>query len=1119
MSTVAAVLRIRGARRAMFLAVLLGGLGGVAWGHWTAPTTAGGNGRGVAATVNQGDSPTVTAPTGVDVIVDWDATTLSDGGAVAGYRIKRYHAGTDVLQTILASCTGVVAATSCTETSVPTGSWKYTVTPVIGTNWVGAESVKSSAIATSPDTTDPTVWADLTPAANGAGWNNTSPVSVTLTADDGAGSGVDEIIYTTDGSDPTISGTALVYSTALSIAATTTVKFFATDLAANASSVQTQLVKIDTVAPANAITLSGITGGAYKSGSTVFYRGAAVGSFTLDNAVTDANSGPASSATAALGGVTTGWTHTPSTVTTPAGGPYTSNAFSWGVATTTSPTESVTGADVAGKTAATALTFTDDSVVPTGGVPAASGLVGTGSAYSTGLSLNITLTAVADTGGSGIATGAQLARATGALTSGVCSGYSGYVQVGADDPAFPYTSAVSNDTCYRYQYSVYDRVGNLRQVQSGDIKIDTSAPSAPTFGFTAMSNAYWSGAGSNVYYKRDAASGSFTATATATDAESGIATYAMPNLGTGWTVPSGTTGVQTYAWSAPNPTAPAGAQNATANNNAAATSSAAGFTMISDITAPATGSVTYADGYATAGTVALTLAPGTDGGSGINTTAGLLHRASATLLANGTCSGWTAFATLPAGTNPALSFTDDTVVTAKCYQYKYLASDLVGNQVTYTNANVVKVDYANIVQATASLRGHWRLGESTLAYDLMTGAENTLLDAHTPSSGGTWTKWTHDSTTATIFITNNNAIRRSGNADGVHYYHSVVPASADYRVEADLVVKTRLANDVMGVIGRMDPTNTTGIGTHYMLRYQTDGSNNGLWVIHKRVGNTLTVIGSSAAQNVANATTYRMALDMNGTLIRGFVDGELKVSATDAAIAGAGRAGIRLGAGSMTTSQSNTAGMHLDNFHVTPTMVDSSAASPNNTGDYLEGPTLGLAAAALISGNTAVTFGTGPTTYGLVEDSTSLDVVDAFSLEAWVKRADATDSATMKTIAYKGDTEFRWGIVNNKMTLYKGATLIAQSSTTETDMAYHHYVATKNGATTNLYVDGVDRTVAGTNAAMTANADEFTVGAKALGVANDAIDPLNGTIDELALYNAALSAPVVQMHYRVAGGT
>src|SRR5262249_60327374 len=112
------------------------------------------------------------------------------------------------------------------------------------------------------------------------------------------------------------------------------------------------------------------SGSALKVGTRFYYRGTVTGggSFMLTNAVTDGDSGPASSTTAALGGTTGGWSHTPSTVSTPAVGPYDSNAFGWTQGTSSSPTEVVTGADAAGNTtAAPMLTFTDDSTAPPAG--------------------------------------------------------------------------------------------------------------------------------------------------------------------------------------------------------------------------------------------------------------------------------------------------------------------------------------------------------------------------------------------------------------------------------------------------------------------------------------------------------------------------------------------------------------------------------------------------------------------------------------------------------------------------------------------------------------------------------------------------------------------------------
>jgi hypothetical protein len=1022
----------------LLVCCLVGGAATAAWALWVASSSSASHGVAAAASVNQGATPTASASAGRTVSVSWGASTLSNGVAVAGYLVKRYVSG-GAVQTTLAGCSGTIAALSCVESDVPAGSWRYTVTPVIATNWQGVESaqsgvatvaaatltlaktlfgpplpqgttgsiagfaasegvtyrldsatsltgspasVGSSGTATvssltipsaadgahtvyalgnaSPfasqasvgiviDTTAPAASAQLTPAANAAGWNTVSPVSVALSANDGSGSGVATITYTTDGTNPTTSGTAHVYSTALSISANTTIKYFATDNAGNSSGVQTQVVEIDTLAPANALALSNQSGGSLLSGGTLYYRGGAAGSLTLTNTVSDTGgSGPASSGTAALAGSSTGFSHTSSLVTTPSGGPYVSNAFSWSAGTSSSPTETVTGSDVAGNTATSVVSFVDDVVAPSGGSVDATGLVGTGSRYSQSQTVHVAFAKGSDAG-SGVATsGSQLLRATATLSSagtsdGTCGSYGSYAQVGANDPSSPVSDAVPSDnacyryeylvpdsvgnvaaytspdikvetttpgtltptagvitpvtgagaqfvsgssvfynpglsgsftvdsqasdtrsgvaqvafpavggfagggnvttpntgttfrttyswsanvatvspgvesvtatdnatgaatnastfsvvkdstapaggsvdadglvgagsryststalsivlnkgtdggsglaasgaellrasatlgsggtsdgtcgtygayaqvgandpsspkgdtvpsdhTCYRYEYLVPDNVGNLATYTSPDIKVDTTAPAAPTLGFSAFTSA--SATGSTVYYLPGAASGAFAVTATASDLFSGIASYAFPTLGSGWTGTPGL-GVETYSYSAPNPTAPSGNQNVTATNHATVQSAAGTFTAVPDSTAPTGGTVSYTNGYVTSASISVSFTPGTDAGSGVNATSGLLQRASTTLSA-GTCgSTYTTFTTI--ATNPTSPYADTGGTSGNCYEYRYLISDAVGNQATYTSANAVKLDTVAPTQA-------FSLGSPVAAY-------------------------------------------------------------------------------------------------------------------------------------------------------------------------------------------------------------------------------------------------------------------------------------------------------------------------------------------------------------------------------------------------------------------
>ncbi|MGH2965982.1 MAG: DUF7483 domain-containing protein [Solirubrobacterales bacterium] len=106
---------------------------------------AAGSGSGYAATKTMptGNTPSASV-SNRKVTVSWSASTLPGGAAVDGYQVKRYSTG-GTQQTIGANCSGTIAALSCTENAVPSGSWKYTVTPVLA-NWRGTESAMSSTV-------------------------------------------------------------------------------------------------------------------------------------------------------------------------------------------------------------------------------------------------------------------------------------------------------------------------------------------------------------------------------------------------------------------------------------------------------------------------------------------------------------------------------------------------------------------------------------------------------------------------------------------------------------------------------------------------------------------------------------------------------------------------------------------------------------------------------------------------------------------------------------------------------------------------------------------------------------------------------------------------------------
>jgi hypothetical protein len=748
-----------------------------------------------------------------------------------------------------------------------------------------------------------------------------------------------------------------------------------------------------------------------------------------------------------------------------------------------------------------------DAAGPTGGSVSVIGLVGTGSRYSTSTTLDVELASGADPSGIGDS-GAQLLRATATLTSangtanGTCGAFGAYTLLdGGEDPTSPVVDTVADQACYSYRYVVPDSLGNTTTYTSEEVKVETTGPSAPTLAFSATTNTSWSGSGSTVFYRPAATTGSFTATASATDARSGIASYAFPVLGTNWTSTPGAPGVTTYSWSG-TPAAP-GTKGVTATNHASVTSASSPFTLTADSTAPTAGTVSYPATSADP-SVNVSFTTGTDPGSGVGTR--LLQRASATLTGT-TCGAFGGFTTVAGGTNPTSPLTN-AVTSGTCYTYRYVVSDQVGNSSTASSATVLKVQsasYVDTVQATAGLVSHWRLGDSG-ASDTFTGTAGAVLSTRAADSGSTWTRRPGDAITAVL--TNQGRLRKSSASGGVAYYISDRPASADYLVEVDVHVKSMVGT--AGVMGRMDP-NGSGTGTYYFARYDAGSSQ---WQLIKNVNGSPAII-STYYQPLTVGTTYRLTLDMKGTALRVLVNGVQRIFISDGSITAAGRSGVGLGEPGDAAAPSDTQGLHLDNFGDSVELVDSYGT---NNGSYVNGPTRGTAGALTGDSDTAVTFD-GVAQHGTV----ARQISDDLSIEFWFSSTQGIGTGTQWWqgaglvdaevggatsdfgVALRSDGRVVGGIGSSA-----GDVSIVSSTSGLNDGSWHHVVFTRVQATgaIRLYVDGalVQSGTAGTDS-LTAR-PSLTFGRLATGG-----NAYAGSLDEIAVYNTALTAGTVTSHY------
>jgi peptidoglycan/xylan/chitin deacetylase (PgdA/CDA1 family) len=375
------------------------------------------------------------APTST-ITCDGAACSSSPYGSGVSVTLAATDTGGSALRAVYYTTDGSDPSTSNGNVSI--GAFSVTATTLVKyrafDNAGNAEAVNSQLIQI--DTTAPTstISCDDSACSSSA---YPAAVSVTLAAtDDPGGSGVAEIRYTTDGTDPTTS-TGTVYGSAFQVAATTTVKYRAFDAVGNAEAVNSKLIQIDTVAPTSTMKCNGV------ACSSVAYNSAI--SVTL--AATD---DPGGSGVVSIRYTTNGVDPTATSGTVYGG------AFS--VAATT--TVKYRAFDAVGNTeAVNSRLIQIDTVAPTSTIKC--NAVACGGTFYTS-TVSVTLNAADNGGGSGVASIRYTTDGTDpTATNGTV--YSG---------AFSLSSTTS------VKYRAFDNAGNVEPVNSALLQIDTIAPTS-----------------------------------------------------------------------------------------------------------------------------------------------------------------------------------------------------------------------------------------------------------------------------------------------------------------------------------------------------------------------------------------------------------------------------------------------------------------------------------------------------------------------------------------------------------------------------------------------------------------------------------------------------------------
>lgn len=171
------------------------------------------------------------------------------------------------------------------------------------------------------------------------------------------------------------------------------------------------------------------------------------------------------------------------------------------------------------------------------------------------------------------------------------------------------------------------------------------------------------------------------------------------------------------------------------------------------------------------------------------------------------------------------------------------------------------------------------------------GTDGTPLSQYTSESGHSFTRYLQYSTSGDPTI-RGNGLGKVGTSNEM-YLADWVPPSADYPVIGSFAVRSANGQSWY-LLSRVDES----ARNFYYFGYQS-----GLGLRLVRALSGFTVLGTYGFTPVAGHS-YELRLEVEGSTINGYLDGELVLTATDASVTAAGKAGVFFNDGAAVTDDS-----------------------------------------------------------------------------------------------------------------------------------------------------------------------------------------------------------------------